>query len=61
MYFAHPYHSWERDVNENTSGLIRQYFPKNTNLKEVTPDEVNFAINQLNHRPRKCLGYRTPY
>jgi len=61
MYFAHPYHSWERGVNENTSGLIRQYFPKNTNLKEVTPDEVNFAIDQLNHRPRKSLGYRTPY
>lgn len=61
VYFAHPYHSWERGVNENTNGLIRQYFPKNTNLKEVTSDEVNFAINQINHRPRKCLGFRTPY
>lgn len=61
VYFAHPYHSWERGLNENTNGLIRQYFPKKTNLRKVTQPEVQLAINKLNHRPRKCLGYRTPH
>ena len=61
VYFAHPYHSWERGLNENTNGLIRQYFPKNTNLKHITEDALQLAIDQLNHRPRKCLGYKTPF
>ncbi len=61
IYFAHPYHSWERGLNENTNGLIRQYFPKRTNLLEVTPEQVAFAINQMNHRPRKCLDWKTPH
>ena len=61
IYFAHPYRSWERGLNENTNGLIRQYFPKKTNLKMVTQEQLQAAIDQLNHRPRKCLGYRTPY
>ena len=61
MYFAHPYHSWERGLNENTNGLLRQYFPKNTNLRKVSHEEVDEAVYQLNHRPRKCLGYRTPH
>lgn len=61
VYFAHPYHSWERGVNENTNGLLRQYFPKGTDLRNVSVDEVSFALNQLNHRPRKCLHYKTPY
>lgn len=61
VYFAHPYHSWERGLNENTNGLLRQYFPKSTNLLRVTDDEVNNAVYALNHRPRKCLGYRTPH
>lgn len=61
VYFAHPYRSWERGLNENTNGLLRQYFPKSTNLLKVTEDEVNDAVYALNHRPRKCLGYRTPY
>ncbi len=61
IYFAHPYSSWERGVNENTNGLIRQYFPKSRNLTTVTLDELEHAMDKLNHRPRKTLGYRTPY
>jgi IS30 family transposase len=52
--------SWERGVNENTYGLIRQYFPKKTNLREVTSEQVDLMVNKLNNRPRKCLEYRTP-
>lgn len=61
VYFAHPYHSWERGLNENTNGLLRQYFPKKTNLKKITEQELQKAIFMLNNRPRKCLGYKTPY
>jgi len=59
-YFAHPYHSWERGLNENTNGLIRQYFPKQTDFSEVTDEEVEFVMSALNNRPRKCLGWKTP-
>lgn len=61
VYFARPYHSWERGLNENTNGLLRQYFPKNTHLKAVSLHAVQAAVEKLNHRPRKCLGYRTPH
>ena len=61
VYFAHPYHSWERGLNENTNGLLRQYFPKSTNLRKVSQHEVDDAVYRLNHRPRKCLNYRTPH
>jgi len=61
VYFAHPYSSWERGVNENTNGLIRQYFPKSRELTDVTREEVEQAMERLNHRPRKTLGFRTPY
>ncbi len=60
-YFAHPYHSWERGLNENTNGLLRQYFPKGVSLETVTRDDVVNTMLKLNHRPRKCLDYRTPY
>ena len=60
-YFAHPYASWERGTNENTNGLIRQYFPKTTNFHDVTDEQVMHVVNRLNHRPRKTLGYRTPH
>jgi IS30 family transposase len=60
-YFAHPYASWERGVNENTNGLIRQYFPKVRELTAVAREEIEHAMNRLNHRPRKTLGFRTPY
>ena len=61
VYFAHLYHSWERGLNENTNGLLRQYFPKCTNLLNVSQEEVDDAVYALNHRPRKCLGYLTPH
>ena len=61
IYFAHPYASWERGLNENTNGLIRQYFPKHRDLRTVTKREVEKAMDKLNHRPRKSLGFRTPY
>lgn len=60
FYFAHPYHSWERGLNENTNGLLRQYFPKGTDLKQVSQSEVDVAVSKLNNRPRKTLGYKTP-
>ena len=60
VYFAHPYSSWERGLNENTNGLLRQYFPKDTDLKKVTQGEVRKAVDRLNSRPRKGLGYKTP-
>jgi len=60
-YFAKPYHSWERGQNENANGLLRQYFPKAMNLLEVTTKEVLDAVHKLNCRPKKCLGFKTPY
>jgi IS30 family transposase len=60
FYFAHPYASWERGLNENTNGLIRQYFPKNRDFTTITQKEINQAMIKLNNRPRKCLGIKTP-
>lgn len=60
-YFAHPYHSWERGLNENSNGLLRQYFPKGVSLDGVTHDDVVSSMWKLNTRPRKCLDYKTPY
>ncbi|MGB7650609.1 MAG: IS30 family transposase [Gallionella sp.] len=61
IYFAHPYHSWERGLNENSNGLLRQYFPKGMALHEITDEEVQRAVDKLNHRPRKVLGFRSPH
>ena len=60
FYFAHPYSSWERGLNENTNGLLRQYYPKNTNFKLVDGEHLQRVIDELNQRPRKVLGFRTP-
>lgn len=60
IYFAHPYHSWERGTNENFNGLLRQFFPKSRNLTDVTKQEVDLAVNLLNTRPRKRHGYKSP-
>jgi IS30 family transposase len=60
FYFAHPYSSWERGTNENTNGLIRQYFPKNRDFRTITDKELIHAMKRLNNRPRKRLGYKTP-
>jgi len=61
IYFAHPYHSWERGLNENSNGLLRQYFPKGMELIDITEAQVLAAVEKLNHRPRKVLGFRTPH
>ena len=61
FYFANPYHSWERGLNEHTNGLIRQYLPKKSTFLNVSKDEILMIQNRLNHRPRKILGYKTPY
>ena len=60
IYFAKPYHSWERGTNENTNGLIRQYFPKNKTLDQLSENEVQAVEDALNNRPRKKLGFLTP-
>jgi len=59
-YFATPYHSWERGLNENTNGLIRQYIPKQSDLRRIGSDDIQFVQNRLNRRPRKTLAYETP-
>ena len=59
-YFAHPYHSWERGLNENHNGLIRQYLPKSMKLNNIDQGQTTTIQNKLNDRPRKNLGYRTP-
>jgi transposase, IS30 family len=61
VYFAHPYHSWERGLNEHTNGLLRQYFPKNRSLDTLTKKELAYIVDRINNRPRKSLGYRTPF
>ena len=60
IYFAHPYHSWERGLNENTNGLIRQYFPKKTDFRTISKKRIAEVETALNNRPRKKLNYRTP-
>lgn len=59
VFFAYPYHSWERGTNENTNGLLRQYFPKRTSLA-VSQAQLDASVQLLNTRPRKRLDYRTP-
>jgi IS30 family transposase len=60
IYFAYPYHSWERGTNENTNGLVRQYFPKKSLFGHLTDLEIDKVENLINSRPRKRLGYLTP-
>lgn len=60
VYFAHPYASWERGINENTNGLIRQYFPKDTDFNQVTKGEIEFVMDRLNNRPRATRNGRSP-
>lgn len=61
FYFPSPHHPWQRGTNENTNGLLREYFPKGKDLTTVWDEYIQQQINELNQRPRKCLGYRTPY
>jgi transposase, IS30 family len=60
FYFAKPYHSWERGLNEHTNGLVRQYFPKKTNFLNITEQDLQLVENALNNRPRKVLNFFTP-
>lgn len=61
IYFAFPYHSWERGTNENTNGLLRQYFPKGKPHGKLTESDIKLIEDKLNNRPRKRLNYLTPY
>jgi IS30 family transposase len=60
VYFADPYSAWQRGTNENTNGLLRQYFPKGSDFSKVTEEDLALAVKKLNHRPRKCLDYQSP-
>ena len=61
VFFAHPHSPWERGTNENTNGLVRQYFPKGTRFSLVNRYQVQAVQDKLNHRPRKRLGFQTPH
>jgi len=60
VYFAQPYASWQRGLNENTNGLLRQFFPKGTDFARISRRQVARSEKLLNERPKKTLGYRTP-
>lgn len=61
FYFADPHSPWQRGTNENTNGLLRQYFPKGISLDNANDEAIAEAVNQQNHRPRKCLNWRPPH
>ena len=60
FFFATPYHSWERGLNEHTNGLVRQYFPKGSSFDRISQEAIEKVQALLNNRPRKVLGFRTP-
>lgn len=60
IYFAYPYHAWERGTNENTNGLLRQYFPKSYDFNVITAAELAYVVRRLNNRERKRLGFMSP-
>ena len=60
FYFADPYSAWQRGTNENSNGLLREFFPKKTDLLKVEEDDLHEALRKINNRPRKCLGWKTP-
>lgn len=61
FYFADSYSAWQRGTNENSNGLLREFFPKKTDFSKVKPKELLEALLTINNRPRKCLGYKTPF
>ena len=58
--FAHPYHFWERGLNENANGLMRRYVPKGSSIDNLSHYDTNNLMKKLNYRPRKCLDFKTP-
>ena len=61
FYFPPPHQPWQRGTNENTNGLLREYFPKGYDFNKLSAEYLQKVVEQLNHRPRKCLGYKTPW
>ena len=61
VYFPDPHAPWQRGTNENTNGLLREYFPKGSDLTLVDDQTIQLWENKLNNRPRKCLNWKTPY
>jgi len=59
-YFCDPYCAWQKGTNENTNGLLREFYPKGMDLSEVDPEELKKNLNLMNNRPRKCIKYKTP-
>ncbi|WP_225989807.1 IS30 family transposase, partial [Bacillus cereus] len=57
IYFADAYSSWQRGTNENTNGLLREFFPKGTDFLQISWEELSHAVDSINHRPRKCLDW----
>ena len=60
VYFADPYASWQRGTNENTNGLLREFYPKKFDFATITQNDLDIMVNIINNRPRKCLEYKTP-
>lgn len=61
FYFADPYSAWQRGSNENSNGLLREYYPKKTDLAEISEEDLIKNLMEFNSRPRKCLNYQTPF
>ena len=61
FYFPPPHQPWRRGTSENTNGLLREYFSKGQDLTDISQERIQEVFDELNMRPRKCLGYRTPY
>ena len=61
FYFPFPYPPWQRGTNENTNGLLREYFPKGQDLTTISKEYIQNKVDELNKHPIKCLGYKTPY
>ncbi len=59
-YFCDPYCAWQKGTNENSNGLLREFYPKGMDLSEVNINDLNYNLSLMNNRPRKCIQYKTP-